>query len=420
VLEMLEDRLAPAVFNLPWPDPSHLTLSFAADGTQIAGQSSSLFATLNAQESTATWQAEIARAIQTWAVNTNLSIGVVADNGQPFGTPSGGESASFGNIRIGAAPLSPDVLAVSSPHDPFLSGSWSGDIILNSTIDFTQPQTALYGVMLHEFGHVLGLGPSTDPASVLYDDATWVTTQLAPSDVAAIQALYGAPPTSPGKHHTLQAAAPIRFPSDDGSIYTGTTPLMAFGNLASPGQTDFFSVQTSTFTGPMTFQLQTTGISLLAPELLVYDAGGNLLGQAQSTNILGDTVTVHLDSVPANTDYYIEVEAATSGLFGVGRYGLAVTFDATLKTTPDRIAAMLSSAHGDSSGDDSSDDGKAGSIMALRTTRGYAANEHYETRGGLNHAVTYSIQSPTSPSGNPVVLTIAVRASGHRNVLPQL
>jgi hypothetical protein len=417
---MLEDRIAPAVFNLPWPDPSHLTLSFAPDATQIAGQTSTLFATLNAQEPTATWQTDILRAIQTWAVNTNLGVGVVSDSGQPFGTPSGGESSSFGNIRIGAAPLSPDVLAVSSPHDPFLSGSWSGDIILNSTIDFTQPQTDLYGVMLHEFGHVLGLPPSTDPASVLYDDATWVTTQLAPSDVAAIQALYGAPATSSGKHQTLQTAATIRFPSDDGSIYTGTTPLMAFGNLVSAGQTDFFSVQTSTFTGPMTFRLQTAGISLLAPELIVYDAGGNVLGQAQSTNVQGDTVTVHLDGVPANTTYYIEVEAATSGLFGVGRYGLAVTFDATLKTTPNQIASMLSSAHGDSSGDDSSDDAKAGSVVALRTTRGYAPNEHYETRGGLNHAVTYSIQSPTSPSGNSVVLTIALRGSGHKGLLPQV
>jgi hypothetical protein len=420
-LEMLEDRIAPAVFNLPWSDPSHLTLSFAPDGTQIAGQSSTLFATLNAQEPTAAWQADILRAMQTWAVNTNLNVGVVADNGQPFGTaPSGDGASRFGEIRIGAAPLSPDVLAISSPHDPLLAGNWSGDIILNSTIDFTQPQTNLYGVLLHEFGHVLGLGPSTDPASVLYEDATWVTTRLSASDVAAIQALYGAPAASSPNHHTLQTAATIRFPSDDGSIYTGTTPLTAFGDLTSPVQTDFFSVQTSTFSGPMTFHLQTAGISLLAPELIVYDAGGNVLGQAQSTNVLGDSVTVHLDSVPANTTYYIEVEAATSGLFGVGRYGLAVTFDATLKTTPSQITAMLSSAHGDSSGGDSSDGAKIGSVVALRTTRGYALNEHYEVRGGLNHAVTYSIKSPTSASGNPVVLTVAIRTSGHHGVLPQV
>jgi hypothetical protein len=425
-LEVLEDRTAPAVFGVPWSDPTHLTLSFAPDGTHIGSQTSSLLATLDAQLPAADWQAVVARAVQTWAGATNLDVGIVPDNGHPFGASgSGGEgegNSRFGEIRIGAAPLSPGVLAVAVPHDPFLAGSWSGDIILNSTVNFTQPQTDLYGVLLHEFGHVFGLGASTDPASVLYQNATWVTTQLAASDVAAIQALYGAPAASPAWHHTLQTAAPIRFPSDDGIPYTGTTPLLAFGNLAAAGQTDFFSVQTANFTGPMTFRLQTAGISLLAPELTVYDASGNVLGQAQSTGVLGDTVSVHLDSVTANTAYYISVQSATSGLFAVGRYGLAVTFDATLKTTPDQIASTLRSAHYGSSGSggDSSDDARPGSVPALRTTPGYAPNEHYETRGGFNTAVTYSIQAPLSPSGAPLVLTVAVRASGYRGLLPQL
>jgi hypothetical protein len=417
----LEDRTAPAVFGVPWSNPSHLTLSFAPDGTQVAGQASSLFATLNAYEPTAAWQADVVRAVQTWAVNTNLDVGVVPDDGQPFGSSGSGDGyLGFGDIRIGAVPLSPGLLAVSVPHDPFLSGGWSGDILLNSTADFTQPQNDLYGVLLHEFGHVFGLGASGDPASVLYQNATWVTTQLAASDVAAIQALYGAPAASPAWNLTLPTASPIRFPSDDGSVYTGTTPLTAFGDLAAAGQTDFFSVQTAGFTGPMTFRLQTAGISLLTPDLIVYDAGGNVVGQAQSTAILGDTVTVHLDSVAANTTYYVGVASATSDLFAVGRYGLAVTFDATLKTTPDQIASMLRNAHYGSSGGDSSDDAPPGTIPALRTTQGYAPDQHYETRGSLLSAVTYSIQSPLSPSGTPLVLTVALGASGESGLLPQL
>jgi hypothetical protein len=415
-LEILEDRTAPAVFGVPWSDPTHLTLSFAPDGTPIGGQTSSLFATLNVQQPTAAWEAAVVRAAQTWAVNTNLDIGVVSDNGKPFGTSgSGGLTGGFGDIRIGAAPLSPDVLAVSVPHDPFLSGSWSGDIVLNSTINFTNPQTDLYGVLLHEFGHVFGLGPTTDPASVLYQKATWVTPQLAPSDVGAIQALYGVPTTGPAYHRTIQTAAPIHYPSDDGSTFTGTTPLLAFGGLTAAGPNNVFSVQTTSFTGPMTFRLQTAGISLLAPELTVYDASGNVLGQAQSTNVLGDTVSVQLANVPANTTYYIAVQAATTGLYSVGRYGLAVTFDATVKTTPNQIASMLRSASGDSS-----DDSPAGSVVALKTTPGYAPNQHYEARGSLNSALTYSILAPSSPSGNPLVLTIGVSGSGHNGLLPSV
>ena len=416
ILEVLEDRCTPAVYGVPWSNPGHLTLSLAPDGTQIAGQTSSLFATLNAQQPTAAWEADILGAVQTWAVNTNLNVGVVSDNGQPFGSSGAGQR--FGDIRIGAAPLSPGVLAISVPHDPFVSGGWSGDIILNSNIDFTQPQTDLYGVLLHELGHVFGLGASTDPTSVLYQNATWVTTQLAASDVTAIRALYGAPPATPLGRHTLQTAAPIRFPSDDGSVYTGTTPLTAFGDVVAPGQNDFFLVQTASFTGQMTFRLQTVGISLLAPELTVYDASGNVLGQAASMSIQGDTVSVQLNSVTANTTYYISVEAATTGLFAAGRYGLAVTFDATLKTTPDQIGSMLR-AHGGSS-DDSSDDARPGSVVALKTTPGYAANQHYETGGSSTNAITYSLQSPSNASGTAQVLTVALSTSDDGGSLPQL
>src|SRR5262249_15839237 len=74
--ERLEARRTPAVFGPPWTDPLHLTLSFAPDGTQIAGHASTLFQTLNVQEPTADWQRAILRAVQTWVVNANISVGV--------------------------------------------------------------------------------------------------------------------------------------------------------------------------------------------------------------------------------------------------------------------------------------------------------------------------------------------------------
>jgi hypothetical protein len=179
--------------------------------------------------------------------------------------------------------------------------------------------------------------------------------------------------------------------------------------MVATGQQDFFSVQTASFTGPMTFRLQTAGISLLAPELIVYDASGNILGQAASTTISGDTVSVQLNSATANTTYYIGVEAATTGNFAVGRYGLAVTFDATLKTSPAQIASMLRD-HGGSA--NSSDDGTPGGVVALRTTRGYAAHEHYQTTNSFAKAVTYSVQAPTGPAGATQVLTVTLSTSG--------
>src|SRR5438874_10365811 len=89
VWDTLEDRAVPATFGVPWSDPSHLTLSFVPDGTPIAGHVSSLFKTLGALEPSATWEREILRAFQTWAVNANINIGLVADGGQALGVAGG-------------------------------------------------------------------------------------------------------------------------------------------------------------------------------------------------------------------------------------------------------------------------------------------------------------------------------------------
>src|SRR5262249_28954268 len=77
--EHLEARDVPATFGTPWADGEHLTLSFAPDGTPINGVGSSLFASLGAYPQS--WQTEILRAYQTWAVSADINIGVVADGG---------------------------------------------------------------------------------------------------------------------------------------------------------------------------------------------------------------------------------------------------------------------------------------------------------------------------------------------------
>src|SRR4051812_32200618 len=101
-VERLEDRRTPANFGIAWPDPRHLTVSFAPDQTPITGAKSSLFATLNAQQPTATWQRDVLRAVQTWASVANIDVGLVADRGSAFGsTEVGGGALSFGSIRVG-------------------------------------------------------------------------------------------------------------------------------------------------------------------------------------------------------------------------------------------------------------------------------------------------------------------------------
>src|SRR5207244_10766047 len=109
LLEQFEDRVVPATFNVPWPDATSLTLSFAPDGTGAAGQASALFRALGARIPTAAWQEEVLRAFQTWAVAANINVGVVPDGGQPFGSLGLKQGdPRFGDIRIGAFRMAGD------------------------------------------------------------------------------------------------------------------------------------------------------------------------------------------------------------------------------------------------------------------------------------------------------------------------
>src|SRR2546421_314890 len=84
--ERLEDRDVPATFGVAWPDPQHLTVSFVPDGTAVDGTQSGLFQALNGTAPTPAWQAELLRALQTWAASANVNIGVVTDGGQAIGS----------------------------------------------------------------------------------------------------------------------------------------------------------------------------------------------------------------------------------------------------------------------------------------------------------------------------------------------
>src|SRR5437588_8698870 len=133
-LEQLEDRIVPAKFGIPWHDANHLTLSLVPDGTPIASHQSNLFQTLDNQIGAGLWQRDLLRAFQTWAVQANVNVGVVADGGQPFGVPGPEQhDPRFGDIRVGAQSMSPEVLSISVPPGPDLSGTLSGDVFLNST-----------------------------------------------------------------------------------------------------------------------------------------------------------------------------------------------------------------------------------------------------------------------------------------------
>jgi predicted Zn-dependent protease len=458
-VEHLEERTLLAVTGVPWLDPGHLTLSFAPDGTRIAAHQSNLFDALDAQTPTADWQREILRAFQTWASHANVNVSFEPDSGAEFGTPGPTQGdARFGDIRIGARPMSAEVLSVSVPHDPFLSGTWAGDVLLNSSYAFDASDADLFSTMLHEAGHVLGLGHSADPNSVMFSHANRVHTGLSAGDIAAIQALYGTrspdPHESERDNDSILTAKRIEYSDSDGSV-----PLIVYGDISSASDADFFWLRPlERYTGPLTFRVQTAGVSLLAPRLTVYDQSGTILGQANSTGEFGSVLSVRLERVNPSARYYAKVEGAGAGAFGTGGFALAATFDANLTATPEAIDAVLRGPYeylrpdafdevfsspagvwGDA--DDDDDDAHVESVAEehavaqehaddhdephevdtpdnvreLRATPVFSRGLHYAARATLAQAAdvhTYRVKSLAAPSGETVFLTATVQADG--------
>ena len=117
--------------------------------------------------------------------------------------------------------MSPDALSISVPPGPALSGTLSGDVFVNSAA--AVDGTNLFPIMLHEAGHALGLGDSSDPLSPLYPHFN-LNTQLTAGDVAAIQSLYGARTADLLGNDSFNTGVQITFPRDS---YDGSTPVVS-------------------------------------------------------------------------------------------------------------------------------------------------------------------------------------------------
>src|SRR6266545_4715268 len=425
--EQLENRLTPTVWNNPWPDGTHLTLSFVPDGTIVGGRSSSLFRTLNARGPTALWQHQILQALQTWAVQTNLNIGVVADDGSPLGAPGQPQSdPRFGDIRVAAIPMAPDVMAITTPFDP-LAGTWSGDVRLNSNYLFDLQGTGgvdFLTAMVHEVGHSFGLPDILDQSSVEYRYYQGVRTTLGASDVTAIQALYGARQGdafegTAGNGTFTSARALTLLQNSDGSL-----GIQANADVTTAQDIDYYRFTAPLNAGSFTVRLQTKGVSLLVPSVTVYDSSQRVVGSAVSTDPLGGDLLVNVPQYNPLGTYYVKVQAATTDVFGVGGYGLQVRaiplvsgLLGAVNTTVNTVSTVL--ANNDLHTNDTILTASLLPPLFSQTNSRFTA----AFRGSISDGWDvdfYKVQAPTPPAGTPNVLTAMVWGTQTNGLSPHL
>lgn len=366
-VEPLEDRSVPALFGNPWPNAEKLTISFVPDGTDVAGAQSNLFSTLNAALPTATWQAEIVRAFQTWAAQGNVNVSVVSDNGSAFGTAGPVQGSPFyGDMRVSARPLSDNVLAVSTPFNVF--NSWSGEIVFNSNKLFGRGDAAgrydLFTVALQETGHALGLDNSPDTGSVMFTTYTAARTGLSAGDVASIQKLYGVRAfdrfDAGGVNDTLASATAITYVKDgadlngtDGTV--GDKPLVAAADLSTLADVDYYAFKNPK--GSSDFFVAATTGGVLRAKITVYGPDGKAVpfkneanGQVMTSITFSATrespLYIKVENAKSDATYRVAIEGATEDVFGIGEYRLAVGHEAWEAIRPELPTGYLNRDNG--------------------------------------------------------------------------
>ncbi len=328
-MEALEERLAlDGRAAIPTAE-TNLTLSFAPDGVDIAGEPNVLSEKFDALAPTKEWQTHVAKAFQTWAVNTDADIGLIDDSGLAFGM------SEIGDIRIGARPLGSNVAAVSIPITGVLGGGWLGDVIFNSEYDF-QTIDDLFAVALHEAGNVFGLQDNDNPESPLHGFGVPASITPTEDDISALQQMYGSrSPDWNENNDTFNRAEQLRLVRYQGEF--GAAPSIVYGDIQNGTDHDYFSIEPPrSYTGGITVQLRTAGLSALAGRVDLYSVDGRSLATAQG-DILEDThVTLTVDATNED-EFFVRVSSDSGDVWNVGGYALVVSFDEINRFSPEDV-----------------------------------------------------------------------------------
>ncbi len=427
-----DDETAGRLFGLS----NRLTVSFAPDGTSIFDQSNRLFSAFAFSPSQL--QNAVLEAFETWAINGNLDVGLVADSGLPFGTPgkSFGDER-FGDVRVGAISLPADVNAIAIGQDDFVAGTWAGDILFNSNAQF-KDANQFFAVALHEIGHVLGLGHTDNINSAMHRYSNRAT--LHAQDISDFQFLYGIRSLDEhddetANNDTLANATRLRF--EGAALGEGSYPTIAFGDIAHLNDVDFFEVRIpDNYSGPVSFEVISQSISQLDIKAALLSRAGVVLESQTSQSPHGSIVSFTRNANPGDR-YFVKVESASAGSFG--SFSVTANLDSRSTVTRNDLLAVAQDrefANFDSEefadyfadplnfliNEDQHTDDSENEAVELSTEDGFELYSRYQHRASLADAsdIDFYRFKAVDNAAQAMALNVSVRALEFQGMVPKI
>jgi hypothetical protein len=339
-IDVLEDRRVLATFGIAWPEARSLSVSFPSDSASIGAYGNSIRHVFDQVAGRQEWQEAALRAFQTWAVYSNINVGLVPDRGDAFGTVGlGVNDPRFGEFRIGAFPQ-PGVNASALPFQQ-IAGTWSGDVLLNtqrhwfladpkvSTVTVPQPNEKgpgyeLFTVLLHEAGNALGVADTTRRGTVMFQNYDGPRRTLVSADISAIRAIYGARRDIYEAKANNSRTAATRIVAPPG--YNGTTPLSVNGSLNTMSDIDFYRFSPVAGQEKVNVRLWAAGISLVKTTLEIQDRFGNKLADVKADSIFDNNLEIEVGSLKDHPELFIRVARNADDVFGIGDYRIELDY----------------------------------------------------------------------------------------------
>jgi hypothetical protein len=346
-VECLETRIVPYVTSgNSWPHPDLVTISFVPDNTILGSNGgsylySNLFAKFNAKfGSAATWENVILKAAQSWAAQTNINFAQVSDNGTTYGQGNYQQGdPGMGDIRIGGYNFGNGTLAVAFMPPPINNYSAAGDIEINTGAAFNIGSTYdLFTVTAHEIGHALGLAHSATSTAVMYGTYNGIKSSLTSDDINGIRNIYSS--NNPRSADSYDSGSGNNTFATASNISSSIDPVALTALVQNLDITTTSDVDYYTFTAPsgsastLTVNVQSSGLSLLAPNVTVYASDQTtVLGSASGAGHYGTTLTVTVTGVSAGQQFYVKVAGADSTVLGTGAYALTLNLGTSSSPT---------------------------------------------------------------------------------------